>query len=148
PTLRRAGYTLVMPVGVTISWQVLAPIIALTAGGLLIMLVDLMSRKVDRAVLFGIGVASCVAAFATMLPLYGHEQVTLGGAFASDRFSWTFDALLLLTLAITFLLSSLPKAEDGGNAGAYGALLIFCTIGGMVMAGANNLIIIFLGIEQ
>ncbi len=137
-----------MPIGVTISWPVLAPIVVLTAGGLLIMLVDLMSRKVDRAVLFGIGVASCVAAFVAMLPLYGHEEVTLTGAFASDRFSWTFDALLLLTLAITFLLSSLRKAEDGGNAGAYGALLIFCTIGGMVMAGANNLIIIFLGIEQ
>src|ERR1700737_2256355 len=101
-----------MPIGVTISWPVLAPIVALTAGGLLIMLVDLVGRKVDRAVLFGVGLASCVAAFVAMLPLYGREEVTLGGAFASDRFSWTFDALLLLTLAITFLLSSLRKAED------------------------------------
>lgn len=134
--------------GVAISWAVLAPIVALTAGGLLIMLVDLVSRSVPRTVLYGIGVVTCIAAFVTMLPLYGQEQVTLNGAFASDRFSWTFDALLLLTLATTFVLSSLRNAEDGGSAGAYAALLIFCTMGGFVMAGADNLIIIFLGIEQ
>ncbi|MDQ6768318.1 MAG: NADH-quinone oxidoreductase subunit N [Candidatus Eremiobacteraeota bacterium] len=134
--------------GVTISWPVLAPIVALTAGGLLIMLVDLVSRSAPRVVLYAIGLLSCIAAFVSMLGLYGHEQVTLGGAFASDRFSWMFDALLLVTLAVTFLLSSLRKSEDGGTGGAYAALLIFCTIGGMVMAGANNLIIIFLGIEQ
>jgi len=134
--------------GVTIDWQVLAPILALAAGGLLLMIVDLVSRSAPRAVLFGIGILTCVAAFVTMLPLYGQETVTLNGAFASDRFSWTFDALLLVTLAVTFVLSSLRRSEDGGSAGAYGALLIFCTIGGMVMAGANNLIIIFLGLEQ
>lgn len=134
--------------GVSISWPVLAPIVALTTGGLLIMLVDLLSRAASRTVLYAIGVLSCFATFATMLPLYGQTLTTLNGAFASDRFSWTFDAVLLLTLAITFLLSSLPRAEDGGSSGSYAALLIFCTIGGMVLAGANNLIIIFLGIEQ
>jgi NADH-quinone oxidoreductase subunit N len=134
--------------GVTISWPVLAPIAALTAGGLLIMLVDLVSRSASRAVLYTIGVISCAAAAWMLLPLYGSSIVTMGGAFASDRFSWTFDAILILTLAITFLLSSLKRSEDGGSAGSYAALLIFCTIGGMVMAGANNLIIIFLGIEQ
>lgn len=134
--------------GVTISWAVLAPIVTLTAGGLLIMVVDLLSRSAPRALLFGIGVASCVAAFVSLLPLYGQSLVTLAGAFASDRFSWTFDAILILTLLITFLLSSLRRSEDGGSAGSYAALLIFCTIGGMVMAGANNLIIIFLGLEQ
>lgn len=134
--------------GVSISWPVVAPILALTVGGLLIMIVDLLSRAASRAVLYGIGIVSCVAAFITMLPLRGELITTLNGAFASDNYSWMFDAVLLLTLAITFLLSSLRRAEDGGSSGSYAALLVFCTIGGMVMAGANNLIIIFLGIEQ
>lgn len=134
--------------GVSISWAVLAPIVILTVGGLLIMVVDLLSRSASKVVLYGIGILSCIGAFVTMLPLYGQSTVTLAGAFASDRFSWLFDIVLLLALAITFLLSSLRKAEDGGSPGSYAALLVFCTIGGMVMAGANNLIIIFLGIEQ
>lgn len=134
--------------GVSISWPALLPIIILAAGGLLVMLVDLVSRAAPRALLYGIGIVASLAALASMLPLYGRAIVTLNGAFAADRFSWTVDALLLITLAITFLLSSLRRADDGGSPGAYAALLIFCTIGGMVMAGANNLIIIFLGIEQ
>lgn len=134
--------------GISISWTVLAPIVALTVGGLLVMLVDLVSRSVSKAVLYTIGIISSIAALATMLPLYGQSITTLAGAFTSDRFSWLFDVVLLVTLAITFLLSSLRKAEDGGSPGSYAALLVFCTIGGMVMAGANNLIIIFLGIEQ
>jgi NADH-quinone oxidoreductase subunit N len=134
--------------GVAISWTLLAPIIALTAGGLLIMVVDLASRSAPKAVLYGIGIASCIAAFVTMLPLFGRSATTLAGAFASDDFSWLFDVVLLLALTVTLLLSSLRKAEDGGSPGSYAALLVFCTIGGMVMAGANNLIIIFLGIEQ
>ncbi len=134
--------------GVSISWAVLAPIVVLTVGGLLIMIVDLLSRSASKAVLYGIGILSCIGAFVTLLPLQGQAITTLAGAFASDRFSWLFDVVLLLALAITFLLSSLRKAEDGGSPGSYAALLVFCTIGGMVMAGANNLIIIFLGIEQ
>ncbi|HLW36791.1 MAG TPA: proton-conducting transporter membrane subunit, partial [Candidatus Eremiobacteraceae bacterium] len=133
---------------VSIAWPALLPIVILAAGGLLVMLVDLVSRNASRAVLYGIGVVSCIAAFASMLPLYGQSITTLNGAYAADRYSWTIDALLLMTLAITFLLSSLRRADDGGSPGSYAALLIFCTIGGMVMAGANNLIIIFLGIEQ
>lgn len=134
--------------GVSISWAVLAPIVALSAGGLLIMLVDLVSRSASKSVLYSIGILSCLASFVTLVPLYGQTETTLAGAFASDRFSWAFDVLLLLTLAITLVLSSLRKAEDGGSPGSYAALLVFCTIGAMVMAGANNLIIIFLGIEQ
>ncbi|MDQ2818775.1 MAG: NADH-quinone oxidoreductase subunit N [Candidatus Eremiobacteraeota bacterium] len=130
-----------------IDYGILAPPIVLIVTGLVVLLVDLGSRQAARGLLYAIGVAGCVGAFATLLPLSGRAETTLGGAFAADRFSWGFDALLLLTLAVTFLLSSLRRAEDGGSPGSYAALLIFCTVGGMIMAGAANLIGIFLGIE-
>ncbi|MBC5823443.1 MAG: NADH-quinone oxidoreductase subunit N [Candidatus Eremiobacteraeota bacterium] len=130
-----------------IDYAVLAPLIILVATGLLVLLVDLVSRQAARNVLYGLGVAGCAASFAASLPLSGRTVTTLSGAFAADRFSWGFDALLLLTLAVTFLLSSLKRAEDGGSPGSYAALLIFCTVGGMIMAGAANLIGIFLGVE-
>jgi NADH-quinone oxidoreductase subunit N len=89
-----------------------------------------------------------VAAFATLLPLHAVTSTTFGGAFANDKFSWGFDALLIFTLAVTLAISALKRADDGGSPAAYAALLIFCTVGGMVLAGATNLIAIFLGIEQ
>ncbi|MDQ6825043.1 MAG: NADH-quinone oxidoreductase subunit N [Candidatus Eremiobacteraeota bacterium] len=125
----------------------IAPVLTLGGAGLLILMVDLISRQVKRNVLYTLGIAGCAAAFLVSLPLAGQTVRTLGGAFASDRFSWGFDALLLLALGLTFLLSCLRNAEDGNGPGAYAALLIFCTIGGMIMAGATNLIGIFLGVE-
>lgn len=134
--------------GVSIDWSAVLPLLALSGAGLAVMIVDLVSRRSPRTALYAIGIAGCVASLGALLPLYGKTRVTLNGAFASDRFSWTFDAVLLATLAVTLLLSSLKKAEDGGSPPSYAALLIFCVVGGMVMAGAANLIIIFLGIEQ
>ena len=134
--------------GVSIDYTLIAPIIALATAGLVVLLADLLSKSASRNVLYGIGVAGCVAAFAELVPLYGRSAATLNGVFAVDRFSWGFSAILISALAITLLLSSLRNADDGGSPGSYAALLIFCTIGGLIMAGATNLIGIFLGLEQ
>ncbi len=133
---------------VAVDYSTLAPLLALAAAGLLVLLLDLALRSAPRWLLYGTGIAGCLAALAFMIPLYDQTRTTLNGAFASDKFSWGFDALLVLTLAIALLLSSLKHSEDGGSPGSYASLLIFCTIGGMVMAGATTLIGIFLGIEQ
>jgi NADH-quinone oxidoreductase subunit N len=132
---------------VSIDWEVIAPLTVLVATGLLVLIVDLASNAAPRAVLYGIGALGSLAAFLASLPLAGRTLSTFGGAYSSDGFSWPFDALLLLTLAVSFLLSSLARAEDGGNPGAYAALLIFCTVGGAIMAGATDLIGIFIGLE-
>jgi NADH-quinone oxidoreductase subunit N len=137
-----------MTAPIDVNYQVVAPLLTLSAAGLLILVVDLIARRPARQALYGIGIAGCLGAFAVSLPLQGRNLTTLGGAFANDRFSWSFDALLLLALAVTFLLSSLRESEDGGAPASYGALLIFCTVGGMILAGATNLIGVFLGIEQ
>ncbi|HEV2908984.1 MAG TPA: NADH-quinone oxidoreductase subunit N [Candidatus Eremiobacteraceae bacterium] len=134
--------------GVNFDMEMLAPILALVVAGLLALIVDLVSRSVARRVLYGIGIAGCLTAFFFMAPLYGRSETTLNGAFATDRFSWGFSVVLILALAVTLLLSSLRNADDGGNPGSYTALLIFCTIGGLIMAGATTLIGIFLGLEQ
>lgn len=131
-----------------IDLGLLSPLLVLVGAGLIVLLADLWSRKASRALLYGIGIAGCVASFAMLVPQFGHPATTFGGAFASDRFSWAFDALLVGTLAVALLLSLLRRADDGGSPGSYAALLIFCTVGGMTLASAGNLIVIFLGIEQ
>jgi NADH-quinone oxidoreductase subunit N len=134
--------------GVSFDWSILAPICALAVTGLLVLLVDLMMRQAPRALLYGIGVVGSIIAFAFMLALYGRDATTVNGAFAVDRFAWGFSAVLLLSLAVALLLSSLREADDGGSPASYAALLIFCTVGGLIMAGATSLIGIFLGLEQ
>ena len=131
-----------------IDFNAVAPLAALVATGLLILLVDLLSKQASRRMLYAIGLAGCVVSFARIVLSFGHPTVTLGGAFASDRFSWTIDALIVIALAASLLLSLLRNADDGGSPGSYAALLVFCAVGGQIMASAANLIVIFLGIEQ
>jgi NADH-quinone oxidoreductase subunit N len=133
---------------VAIDWTVIAPVVVLVATGLLVLLVDLLSRSAPRPLLYGVGIVGSLASFIALLPLRGQEVTTFGGAFASDSFSWPFSVLLLLTLVISLALSCLGKAEDGANPGAYAALLIFCTVGGLILAGATSLTGIFLGLEE
>ncbi|MBV8365102.1 MAG: NADH-quinone oxidoreductase subunit N [Candidatus Eremiobacteraeota bacterium] len=130
------------------DFGILGPISVLVITGLVVLLVDLVGRAVPRVVLYGIGVAGCAGAFIALAPLYGRSATTVNGAFATDRFSWGFSAVLIFTLAVTLLLSSLRNADDGNSPASYAALLIFCTIGGLIMAGATTLIGIFLGIEE
>jgi len=131
-----------------IDFGVIAPLVALVATGLLILIIDLVSRRATRRMLYSIGIAGCVVSFARVMLQIGHPATTFGGAFASDRFSWAFDAIILVALAVSLLLSLGRDAEDGASPAAYSSLLVFCALGGMIMAAATNLIIIFLGIEQ
>ncbi|MBV8222374.1 MAG: hypothetical protein JO293_03365, partial [Candidatus Eremiobacteraeota bacterium] len=134
--------------GVDFNLQILAPISVLVVTGLIVLLVDLVLRAAPRLLLYGIGIAGSVVALAALAPLYGRSETTVNCAFATDRFSWSFSAVLILTLAVALLLSSLRNADDGGSPGSYAALLIFCTIGGLIMAGSTTLIGIFLGVEE
>jgi len=134
--------------GVSFDWSILAPISTLVATGLIVLLVDLVMRQAPRSLLYGIGAAGAVVAFLYMLPLYGRDATTVNGAFATDKFAWGFSAVLVLSLAVALLLSTLREADDGGSPASYAALLIFCTVGGLIMAGATSLIGIFLGIEE
>ncbi|HEY7993946.1 MAG TPA: NADH-quinone oxidoreductase subunit N [Candidatus Eremiobacteraceae bacterium] len=131
-----------------IDFGVIAPLVALVATGLLILLVDLVSRRATRRMLYSIGIAGCIVSFVRVVMQFGHPATTFGGAFATDRFSWAFDAIILVALAASLLLSLVRDAEDGASPAAYSSLLVFCAVGGMIMAAATNLIVIFLGIEQ
>ena len=131
-----------------IDFSTVAPVVALVATGLVVLLVDLLARQASRAMLYWIGIAGCVVSFLRLALQFGHPATTLVGAFASDRFSWAFDAIILIALAAALLLSLLRNAEDGKSPASYAALLIFCAVGGQIMASATNLIVIFLGIEQ
>ena len=131
-----------------IDFSTLSPVLALVATGLVVLLVDLLARQASRAMLYWIGIAGCVVSFLMLVLQFGHPATTLVGAFASDRFSWAFDAIILIALAAALLLSLLRNAEDGKSPASYAALLIFCAVGGQIMASATNLIVIFLGIEQ
>lgn len=65
--------------------------------------------------------------------------------FDSLRFSFTF--VMLFVSAMTILISTVWTEREGVPIGEYHSLLLFSTVGMMLMASGNDMVIIFLGLE-
>jgi NADH-quinone oxidoreductase subunit N len=138
-----------------VDWSAFAPLIALVLGAFLLITVSslLKDRLVPGfAALFTIVAAS--VAIVVALPLWSRVTdaaegpfSTLGGSFGVDGFS----VFVTIVIAVGLILAALItdgylRREDQDGPELY-VLLLLSAAGGVVMAGANDLIVLFLGLE-
>ncbi len=135
---------------VDINFSLVAPLIALAAGALVVLVFDLVLPA--RAAV-GWWYAASLGAIAlsgyytwSLWPQVagGGTLSAYAGAFVADRFSLVMNAILLGTALFTVLLSSARSEEDMSG---YLALILWAAMGMMVLAGAGNLMTVFLGLE-
>ncbi len=128
------------------DWAPLLPMLAVAAAGLAVLLVDLFFPKRIRRLetvivaLLGLGAAGALA-----LGGWGHTYAAFGGAFMAGGFTIVFELVSIVAAAFTVLLSYTLGRDD--QAGGALALVLFATCGAILMAGAGNLMMIFLGLE-
>lgn len=72
---------------------------------------------------------------------------SFGGSFVRDTFTLGIDLIALLIGFMTLLVSRAYVRRQGMECGEYYSLILFATAGMMLMAGAGDLVIVFLGIE-
>ncbi len=75
------------------------------------------------------------------------QVTTLNGAFIADPFARVMKALILIGSSATILLSRDYFQRERIDRFEYPLLIVLCTIGMMVMASANDLISLYLGLE-
>jgi len=78
---------------------------------------------------------------------WGHPKAAFGGLFLVDPFSIYFHLIFLGITALVALSSSEYLAREQLPAAEYYALLLFATIGMGIMASANELVLVFIGLE-
>ena len=109
-----------------------------------------MGVRVDDSESEGLGLvtlASLGVAFVFTLGIVGQNGIAFAGAISIDSFSAFFELVILIAAMFTVMMS-LDYAAENHIAGAeYYALLLFSTLGMMLMATAGDLIVIFLGLE-
>jgi len=131
-----------------VSLSAIAPEIVLTVTALLVLLLEVFSKRKDNkgylAVLSAIGV---VVAFFFTLPLIGTGTWAFGGMFTNDGYALFFMVVFLIIAFLTILISMGYAHREGIEGGEYYALILFATVGMMLMAGGTHLITIFLGLE-
>ncbi|MBV8749007.1 MAG: NADH-quinone oxidoreductase subunit N [Candidatus Eremiobacteraeota bacterium] len=115
---------------------------------LLILFADLFFKgngPLRRAVAVGIALIGLVAAGAVEAAQYPQDYAAFGGAFVQGGFSIVFSEVVIVATIATLLLS-VGIGRDDQVAGTT-SLLLWSASGAMLMAGASNLMIVFLGLE-
>lgn len=127
------------------NWTLALPEIALAVSGLIILVVGVIPR---REMHFPIAMAVIGALLiAAVLVLGQAEGTAFGGQYISDAFG-RFAKLLILLGAAGGLLLALDFNEKEGIARfEFPVLILFATLGMMVMVSANDLMALYLGLE-
>jgi NADH-quinone oxidoreductase subunit N len=132
---------------INFAWLPLLPLIAVSLGAIVVLLVGVRVDDEDSGGLGVIALAALFAAFVLVLFTIGANHPTFGGALVLDDYAAFFEIVIVIATAVTVGMS-IDYVSDAGLAGAeYYALVLFAALGMMLMAAAGDLILIFLGLE-
>ncbi len=128
------------------DYAALAPTFVVAITALVVILSDLLvPRGARRSANIGIGIVGLIVAGVLALQGWHHPFVAFGGAFVNGGFAIAFEAIVIVG-AIFSLLMAYALGRDDQSGGAI-ALMLWSASGAMLMAGAANLMTVFLGIE-
>lgn len=131
----------------TLNWLPLLPLVVVTGAAMIVLITDLFLEGPDRDPLVWLSVAGLALAGLVAAVLWGQHGQTLGSTFVLDNYALFFDLLFCLASALTLLMAVDYLATTDVRSGEYYSLVLFATAGMMTMAGANDLIVLFLGLE-
>jgi NADH-quinone oxidoreductase subunit N len=123
------------------------PEIILTIMGTLLMVLDpIINRKASN--LFGtLSLLGLIAALFGAVAAYSQPGPAFGGLLIVDGFATFFRVLVIVVGILTVLPSYRFLARQEAETGEYHALLLYSIAGQCLMASANELIMIFIGLE-
>ncbi len=124
----------------------LAPVIVLSVFAMMVLVVDLFGAR-DKGLLAFISLIgllmTTISAFAkNPIPAYSFND-----SYTVDHLSLFFICIFTISSALAILLSVEYNKREGIRAGEYYALILFCTVGMILLASSSDMIMIFLGVE-
>lgn len=131
----------------TISWLTILPLLVVTTTAVLVMLADLWMEGPDREALGWIGLTGLVIAAIAAITLWNTRLSSFSGAIVVDRYGLFFTLLFCVASGLTLLMSMNYLEYTDIRTGEYYSLILFSTVGMVLMATATDLIVIFLGLE-
>jgi NAD(P)H-quinone oxidoreductase subunit 2 len=116
---------------------------------LLVVLVGdlILGRSAARNLSYLAAIGLTIATATLALQWHSTEPMGFIGAFASDPLSLAFRGIISLSAAVTILLSVRYVEQTGTALAEFVAILLTATLGGMFLAGANELVTIFVSLE-
>ena len=122
------------------------PELVVTAGALAVLLVNVVVPQREN-LLIGVSIATLAVAGLIAASFAGVDEVVSRGLLAIDGFALFFKMIVLLSAALTLLMSASYLRVEGVRAGEYAFLILCATLGMMFMASGVDLITLFIGLE-
>ncbi|MGD8858253.1 MAG: NADH-quinone oxidoreductase subunit N, partial [Chloroflexota bacterium] len=131
---------------------IILPWLIIVGTGIVVMLLDLVVRRQNKTWIAWLSLIGIGAAFSLTVALWGQGQGTFtprGGTpmVMVDNYSLFINAIVLLTAFMTVLISVDYLRKADLERGEYYYLMLFSVSGMMLMAMANDLVLIFLALE-
>jgi len=123
----------------------IAPELELMLFGMILLIADLLVE--DKKWLGFISLGGIAWSGYFLVRLHGIHTTAYSGLLAIDQFSWFFKLLFLIGAALAIIISLKYLDIEREHHGEYYALILFATMGMMFMAGAMDLITLYISLE-
>lgn len=132
-------------------WLALLPEIVLCAWAMLVLIVDVAQKgsrsEPSRPVINWLSLLGLVATAVANAYLLRFRAVPGPAMVAIDDFRVFINFVILAAAALTLLMSHGYLDRRGINRGEFQGLVLFATVGMMLMAGARDLLMVFIALE-
>ncbi len=136
-----------------VNYLSILPMLIMMGGAVVLMIVSSLFSKI-LSVGTGTLVASLVSVAALVAALFQWDevathgaQVTVAGAIAFDGFDVFIQIVVAIAMLLTALIGDGYLKREGVNGPEFQVLAMMSASGAMMMGAANDLIVIFLGLE-
>lgn len=132
----------------SIEWSALLPILIVALTGICAFVVEMFQPKRENSLIVGISIGGLIlAAVSLFLQMEQPVFATAGDLLLRDPFGTAIEWILLVASALTILFSDSYLKEKRIPFGEFYPLVLWSTVGAMIMSTTTNLLVIFVGLE-
>lgn len=125
----------------------IAPELIVCGTALLMLIFGFVSKKERGNDVAFLGILGIIAAIWVSFTMWGLKERGFSDMIIVDHFSLFFKIIFLVAAGLTILMSLQYLEDEGIEHYEYYVLLLFSTLGMMIMASGEDLVVIFLGLE-
>ncbi len=124
-----------------------APTLVLAALGFLILMIGMLFPRMYRETLAAIVLIGFAVVVFITIQNWNESAALFNGMISADKFTAGFTCLFIISTGLTLLLSLNSLEGSSLLISEFFALIIFATVGMILMAASTHLLTLFLGVE-
>src|SRR6185369_5262638 len=130
-----------------VNLAAIMPETILSVVAMALLLINVFVNSEQKGYLAYLSLAGLILTFFVLSSGWGNPQEGFNGSVLQDNFAIFFKGIFLVAAAMSVLITDQYLQREGCNHGEIYPLILFATVGMMLMASGMDLMTIFLGLE-